>query len=84
MMLTISGIADAYADNEKEIRAAIKHVTVYPDRAQVTHEASVELPAGKSLLRLGSLSPYIDAQSIQVKGTGAFVIISVKPAEQLP
>lgn len=77
MMLTISGIADAYADNEKEIRAAIKHVTVYPDRAQVTHEASVELPAGKSLLRLGSLSPYIDAQSIQVKGTGAFVIISV-------
>ncbi|MDX9725831.1 MAG: DUF4139 domain-containing protein [Bacteroidales bacterium] len=77
MILTITGMADAYADNEKEVMAAIKHVTVYPDRAQVTHEASVELPSGKSLLRLGGLSPYIDAQSIQVKGTGSFVIISV-------
>jgi len=77
IILTITGLADALADNEKEVRAAIRHVTVYPDRAQVTHEASVELPAGKSLLRLGGLSPYIDAQSIQVKGTGAFVIVSV-------
>ncbi len=66
-----------YADSEKEIKAGIKHVTVYTDRAQLTHETSTELPAGKTVVKLGGLSPYIDAQSIQVKGFGEFVILSV-------
>ncbi len=66
-----------YADQEKDIKAPVKHVTVYPDRAQLTHEASVEIPAGTTLLRLSDLSPYIDPQSIQVKGYGDFVIMSV-------
>jgi uncharacterized protein (TIGR02231 family) len=65
------------ADNEKNIKAALKQVTVYPDRAQLTRETSVEIPAGKSILKLGELSPYIDAQSIQVKGFGDFTILSV-------
>jgi uncharacterized protein (TIGR02231 family) len=66
-----------YADQEKDIKAPVKHVTVYPDRAQVTHEATIEIPAGPTLLRLTGLSPYIDPRSIQVKGYGDFVIMSV-------
>ena len=65
------------ADNEKEIKADIKHVTVYPDRAQLSHESYFELTAGKTILKLKGLSPYIDAQSIQVKGVGEFIILSV-------
>jgi uncharacterized protein (TIGR02231 family) len=65
------------ADNEKEIKADIKHVTVYPDRAQISHESSFELTPGKTILKLKGLSPYIDAQSIQVKGIGEFTILSV-------
>ncbi|MBA4322730.1 MAG: hypothetical protein C0408_07930, partial [Odoribacter sp.] len=65
------------ADNEKEIRADIKHVTVYPDRAQLNHESSFDITAGKTILKLKGLSPYIDAQSIQVKGIGEFTILSV-------
>lgn len=65
------------ADTEKDIRADIKNVTVYPDRAQLNHEGSFDLPAGKTILKLGSLSPYIDAGSIQVKGSGDFTILSV-------
>ena len=65
------------ADNEKEIKADIKHVTVYPDRAQLSHESSFELTPGKTILKLKGLSPYIDAQSIQVKGVGEFIILSV-------
>ncbi|MCX6332808.1 MAG: mucoidy inhibitor MuiA family protein [Bacteroidia bacterium] len=65
------------ADTEKDIKAGLKHVTVYPDRAQMTHEATVEIAAGKTMLKLGGLSPYIDAQSIQVKGYGEFMILSV-------
>jgi uncharacterized protein (TIGR02231 family) len=65
------------ADNEKEIKAEIKHVTVYPDRAQLNHESTFDLTQGKIILKLKGLSPYIDAQSIQVKGIGEFTILSV-------
>jgi uncharacterized protein (TIGR02231 family) len=65
------------AEGEKDLKAPIKHVTVYPDRAQVSHETAIDLPAGISVLRLGGLSPYIDVQSIQVKGYGDFIILSV-------
>jgi uncharacterized protein (TIGR02231 family) len=65
------------AQSEKEIKAEIKHVTVFPDRAQINHEASVSLQPGKTILKLSALSPYIDIQSIQVKGFGDFTILAV-------
>ncbi len=65
------------AQVEKEIKAEIKHVTVFPDRAQVDHETTVTIMPGKSVLKLSGLSPYIDVQSIQVKGYGDFTILSV-------
>jgi uncharacterized protein (TIGR02231 family) len=65
------------AQTEKEIKSEIKHVTVFPDRAQIDHETSVSLAQGKSILRLSGLSPYIDQQSIQVKGFGDFTVLSV-------
>jgi len=65
------------AENEINIKAEIAHVTVYPDRAQLSHEAVVDIPSGKTLLKLSGLSPYIDARSIQVKGRGNFTILSV-------
>ena len=77
IILVTSLFLNSYAETEKEIKAGINHVTVYPDRAQVSHEASVDLAAGKSILKLGGLSPYIDAQSLQVKGYGDFIILSV-------
>lgn len=66
-----------HAQAEKEIKAGINHVTVYPDRAQVSHEAAVTMAPGKTVLKLTGLSPYIDAQSVQVKGFGEFTILSV-------
>jgi uncharacterized protein (TIGR02231 family) len=77
LIFIMSGLTNLSAETEKEIKAGINHVTVYPDRAQVSHETTVELPAGKTVLILGGLSPYIDAQSIQVKGNGDFIILSV-------
>ena len=66
-----------FADTEKEIKSTIAKVTVYPDRAQLNHESSFDISAGKTVLKLQNLSPYIDAQSIQVKGIGEFTILSV-------
>jgi len=65
------------AEDEKEIKALLKHVTVYPDRAQISRETTLDIPAGNTVLKLEGLSPYIDAQSIQVKGFGNFTIMSV-------
>jgi uncharacterized protein (TIGR02231 family) len=76
IILILSGIG-LYAQTEKEIKAEIKHVTVFPDRSQIDHEATVSLLPGKTVLKLTTLSPYIDAQSIQVKGVGEFTILSV-------
>jgi uncharacterized protein (TIGR02231 family) len=65
------------ADTDKEIKASINHVTVYPDRAQLNQESTFDLSTGKTILKLTNLSPYIDGQSIQVKGIGEFTILSV-------
>jgi uncharacterized protein (TIGR02231 family) len=65
------------AQQVKELKSEISHVTVFPDRAQVVQESPVQLPSGKTILRLSPLSPYIDVQSIQVRGTGDFTIMSV-------
>lgn len=65
------------ADNEKNIKPEIKHVIVYPDRAQLILETGIDIPAGKTILKLTGLSPYIDARSILVKGSGNFTILSV-------
>lgn len=76
-ILILIGSINLSADTEKEIKVGIRHVTVYPDRAQVSHETNADLPAGNTILKFTGLSPYIDAQSIQVKGYGDFIILSV-------
>ena len=73
----ILSLINLQAQSAKEIKAEIKHVTVFPDRAQIDQETSVTLQPGKTLLKLSSLSPYIDVQSIQVNGFGDFTILSV-------
>jgi uncharacterized protein (TIGR02231 family) len=65
------------AQTQKEIKPEIRHVTVFPDRAQVDHEASFSISPGRTLYKITGLSPYIDPQSIQVKGLGEFTILSV-------
>jgi hypothetical protein len=66
-ILLITAVFNLTAQTEKEIKAEIKHVTVFPDRAQIDHETSVSLLPGKTILKLSGLSPYIDVQSIQHK-----------------
>ncbi|HKL66962.1 MAG TPA: DUF4140 domain-containing protein, partial [Bacteroidales bacterium] len=60
-----------------DINSKITNVTVFPDRAQVERKATTNIPAGKSLLRIPGLSPYANSSSLQVKGEGNFMILSV-------
>ena len=64
-------------NSERDVRSEIKHVTLYTDRAQVSSEAAVSVPAGETMLMLRGLSPHIIRSSIQVSGEGRFTIMGV-------
>jgi hypothetical protein len=63
-----------------EVRAESKitDVTVYLQNAQITRSAKSKISVGTSKIIFKDLSPYIDEKSVQVKGEGAFKILSVK------
>jgi uncharacterized protein (TIGR02231 family) len=77
ILLILTGTLTLAAQENRDIRAEINHVTVFPDRAQVSREARITAMPGKTVCKLTGLSPYIDMQSIQVKGYGNFTILSV-------
>lgn len=62
---------------EKQVSAGISQVTVFRQGAQVYGEAPLTLQPGTLDLVAGGLSPYIDVNSIQVKGEGDFMILGV-------
>jgi uncharacterized protein (TIGR02231 family) len=65
--------------NEKEIiKASISEVTVYAQGAQIHKKASYTVKPGITELIIEGVSPYIDAKSIQVKATGAVVLMDTK------
>lgn len=68
-----------FATEEKtlEINTQIRDVTVFMKGAQITRKGEIKINPGRSIIVLKSLSPHIDAKSIQVKGTGNFTILSV-------
>ena len=63
----------------KAVESRIVKVTVFPQGAQVTRTGHVSVPAGKSELIFGGVSPYADQSSMQVEGSGLFTILSVSP-----
>lgn len=62
---------------ERELKTTINEVTIYIQGGLVTRTGTLEIPQGKSILRIKSLSPHIDDNSVQVKATGDFTILSV-------
>ena len=62
----------------EQIESKIVGVTVFTDRAQVTREASFNRPQGEHILVFTNLPDQIDPNSIQVKGSGNFMLSDVK------
>lgn len=65
------------AQIEQKVSSQISQVTVYTRGAQVTRNASPTVAQGTTELVFTGISPRLDKQSIQVKGDGAFTIVSV-------
>ncbi|NTW32970.1 MAG: DUF4139 domain-containing protein, partial [Bacteroidetes bacterium] len=77
MLFSISLFVKADEDNTP-VKSEIKKVTVFISGAQVTRTATATIPVGQTNFVIEGLSQNINSNSIQVKGTGDFTILSVK------
>ncbi len=55
----------------QELTTRITHVTIYPEWAYVTREATVDVPAGNTSLVIRNLPAWIDDESIRARLPGA-------------
>jgi uncharacterized protein (TIGR02231 family) len=69
--------ASSLDGQEKYMQCPVSHVTVFRQGAQLYGELPVTLREGTFDLVAGGLSPYIDPNSIQVRGEGDFMIMGV-------
>jgi uncharacterized protein (TIGR02231 family) len=63
---------------QDRMESRITGVTVFADRVQVTRAAEFSLPRGERTLVFTDLPDKIDPESIQVKGSGNFMLTDVK------
>jgi hypothetical protein len=62
---------------QKTIDTKIEKATVFLNGAQINRTGKVSVNSGNSEIVFGGISPYINSQSIQVKGEGNFTVLSV-------
>src|SRR5690606_24454954 len=62
---------------EKEVKTKAGEVTVFLKGAQISSRSNVPLDKGVTIIRFTDLSPYIVAQSVQVRATGQLTVLSV-------
>ena len=55
---------------QSKVKTTAEKVMLFIDGAQVTRTKQVDIPAGNSTLIFTGLSPYMDAQSMQVSAKG--------------
>ena len=62
---------------QKIIETKIEKATVFLNGAQINRTGKVSVNPGNSEIVFSGISPYINSQSIQVKGEGNFTVLSV-------
>ncbi len=66
-----------FTQTKQNITSKIEKVIVFTNGAQINRTAKTNIETGKTEMVFTDISPYIDKQSIQVKGEGSFTIMSV-------
>lgn len=62
---------------QNKVKTTAEKVMLFIDGAQVTRTRQVDIPAGTSTLIFTGLSPYMDAQSMQVSAKGKLTVTAV-------
>ena len=76
-ILVLALSASSLDGQEKYLQCPVSHVTVFRQGAQLYGELPVTVREGTVDFVAGGLSPYIDPNSIQVRGEGDFMIMGV-------
>jgi uncharacterized protein (TIGR02231 family) len=74
----------AFAKEETKLQTKPEHITVYTSGAEITRSAEFSIRKGRQTIVFDSLSPYVNANSIQANGEGDFVILDVNFRTQQP
>ena len=79
LLLSLTFLATTLFANDKvTVKSTLHSVTVYTQGAQLQHKANYTIKAGLSEVIVEGISPQISAGTIQVKATGAVVILDSK------
>lgn len=84
IFIFLSSMNPVLAGTEKNIKSKIEKVTVFTSGAQMYRTSAVTVNSGITTLVFENLEPEIDARSIQVSGTGSFVIMDVQHIIKYP
>ncbi|MDA3911053.1 MAG: DUF4139 domain-containing protein [Bacteroidales bacterium] len=74
----ISAMIISQAQPEKKLQTKPDEITVFTSAAEIHRETQFTLAKGMQILVFDSLSPQINANSIQVKGKGNFTILDTR------
>lgn len=78
LTLLISLINASFGANKTKVNSKIKNVTVFLNGAQVFRKANFNIKKGVHDIVFDSISSNINANSIQVKGKGDYIILDTK------
>jgi uncharacterized protein (TIGR02231 family) len=79
LLLSFALVASSLFANDKvTVKSTLHSVTVYTQGAQLQHKANYTIKSGLSEVIVEGISPQISAGTIQVKATGAVVILDSK------
>lgn len=76
-VLVVFATLPVAAQHEKKVDSRITQVTVFLNKAQVTREVKTRLAEGTTQLTIAGLSAQLDPGTIQVSGSGNFVLMGV-------
>jgi uncharacterized protein (TIGR02231 family) len=77
-LLCFSFFLDVQGQQNLNVVSKISKVTVFQSQAQIEASTSVTLPAGRSVIVIEDIASTTDVNSIQVRGTGDFMILGTK------
>lgn len=75
--LLIALLSQAQEFQQKEIATEIVSATVFIRGAHVTRYGKSIVPAGKTVITISGLSPFLNSKSISVRAEGAFTVLGV-------
>jgi uncharacterized protein (TIGR02231 family) len=77
LFIALLGFGTLNAQNNKEVTSEITDVTVYLNGAQVTREADVSIPSGRTELLFKGITSRLNSGSLQVGSEKEITILSV-------